>query len=314
MFNDSRKSTVFKIFTMRNRNLFLLLAFPLMLVACGENDDYKQTNSGLSYKHHLKNENERNAKIGDYISVDMVYKTETDSVLFDSRVTGQPMVLKIVESDYEGDIFEGFAMMSVGDSSSFMVDAEAFFSKNVKIDLPEFIQKGSKIKFDVKLLNIQSADDIQKEQEARMSKYVEDEQNMLAAYLQENNISQAPTPSGMYLLESLKGKGKKAERGKMVKVNYTGRLLDGTIFDTSIEAEAKNAGLYNPQRQYGPLDFELGAGQVIRGWEEGIGYMNVGGKATLIIPSSLAYGPSGAGGIIAPYSTLIFDVELVDVK
>jgi FKBP-type peptidyl-prolyl cis-trans isomerase FkpA len=315
MFNDSRENPGFNLkFKMRKKSLFLLLAFPLMLASCGENDGFNKTKTGLNYKHHLKNDGEKQANVGDYISVNMVYKTETDSVLFDSRVTGQPMVLKIAESDYEGDIFEGLAMMALGDSSSFMVDAEAFFTKNVKIDLPEFIQKGSKIKFDVKLVNIQSVEDIQREQDARLEKFRQDEIDLLNFYLQENNISQTPTSSGLFYVETIKGKGKKAENGKMVKVNYTGKLIDGTVFDTSIESEAKKAGLFQPQRQYIPLDFELGAGQVIRGWEEGISYMNVGGKATLIIPSTLAYGPSGAGGIIEPYSTLIFEVELVDVK
>lgn len=72
--------------------------------------------------------------------------------------------------------------------------------------------------------------------------------------------------------------------------------------------------MYDERREpYGPLEFPLGQGRVIPGWDEGIGMMKVGGEARLIIPSSIAYGPSGAGGIIKPYSTLIFDVELVDV-
>ncbi|MBA2581778.1 MAG: FKBP-type peptidyl-prolyl cis-trans isomerase [Bacteroidetes bacterium] len=138
--------------------------------------------------------------------------------------------------------------------------------------------------------------------------------SQLTAYLEKNNIVQTPTPKGLYYIETVKGTGKKAEKGKMVKVNYTGRLLDGTVFDTSVESEAKKANVFDPQRPYAPLDFQLGAGMVIQGWDEGISYMNVGGKATLIIPSNLAYGESGAGGIIPPNTTLVFEVELKEVN
>jgi peptidylprolyl isomerase len=85
-----------------------------------------------------------------------------------------------------------------------------------------------------------------------------------------------------------------------VKVHYTGKLLDGTKFDSSVDRGE-------------PFGFTLGKGQVIKGWDEGIGLMNVGGKATLIIPSSIAYGDRDMG-TIPPYSTLVFDVELLEVE
>jgi peptidyl-prolyl cis-trans isomerase A (cyclophilin A) len=84
-------------------------------------------------------------------------------------------------------------------------------------------------------------------------------------------------------------------------VHYTGYLMDGKIFDSSIERDE-------------PIEFQLGRGMVIKGWEEGIALMQVGDKMRLIIPSELAYGPNGAGGVIPPNATLIFDVELVNVK
>jgi FKBP-type peptidyl-prolyl cis-trans isomerase len=108
--------------------------------------------------------------------------------------------------------------------------------------------------------------------------------------------------------------GEKPEAGDTVKVNYIGKLIDGTVFDTSYEDVAREAGIYNEQRQYNPIEIPIGRGRVIRGWDEGIMLLNEGSEATLYIPSGLAYGPRAAGAAIPANSSLIFDVELVEVK
>ena len=109
------------------------------------------------------------------------------------------------------------------------------------------------------------------------------------------------TESGLAYKITKKGSGPKAEAGKTVSVHYTGKLTDGTKFDSSYDRNQ-------------PIDFPLGQGRVIKGWDEGISLLNVGSKATFIIPPDLAYGARGAGGVIPPNATLIFEVELVDVK
>ncbi|GAA3784472.1 peptidylprolyl isomerase [Corallibacter vietnamensis] len=109
------------------------------------------------------------------------------------------------------------------------------------------------------------------------------------------------TDSGLRYQILQKGSGVKAEKGKTVAVHYKGQLADGTVFDSSYKRKQ-------------PLEFPVGMGQVIAGWDEGICLLNVGDKARLVIPSDLGYGSRGAGGVIPPNATLIFDVELVDVK
>ena len=109
------------------------------------------------------------------------------------------------------------------------------------------------------------------------------------------------TTSGLRYQIIQKGEGKKAEKGHTVSVHYKGQLADGTVFDSSYKRNA-------------PLDFQVGVGQVIAGWDEGICLLNVGDKARLVIPSDLGYGAAGAGGVIPPNATLVFDVELMDVK
>jgi len=109
------------------------------------------------------------------------------------------------------------------------------------------------------------------------------------------------TSSGLEYVEIEAGKGVQATAGKTVKVHYTGTFPNGKVFDSSISRGE-------------PIEFVLGTGRVIKGWDEGIALMKVGGKAQLVIPPQLAYGESGAGGVIPPNATLVFDVELVEVK
>lgn len=109
------------------------------------------------------------------------------------------------------------------------------------------------------------------------------------------------TDSGLRYKIEEQGEGAKAEKGKTVAVHYTGMLTDGTVFDSS-------------HKRNQPIEFPLGKGHVIAGWDEGIELLKEGGHARLVVPSHLGYGAQGAGGVIPPNATLVFDVELVKVK
>jgi len=109
------------------------------------------------------------------------------------------------------------------------------------------------------------------------------------------------TPSGLQYWDLKKGTGAVAKAGDSVKVHYTGWLTDGKKFDSSVDRNE-------------PFEFPIGQHRVIAGWDEGVASMKVGGKRTLIIPPELGYGARGAGGVIPPNATLMFDVELLAVK
>jgi FKBP-type peptidyl-prolyl cis-trans isomerase len=132
------------------------------------------------------------------------------------------------------------------------------------------------------------------------------ELDKLNKYIADNNITTQPKASGLYYIEILAGTGDRARSGGYVSVRYKGYFLDGTVFDQNLDTAD-------------PYTFPLGYGSVIAGWDEGISYMKEGGKAKLIIPSSLAYSSQeqpgiNGGPVIPPYTTLIFEVELVNVQ
>ncbi len=311
---------------MRTLNLILIISAMITFMACGtatEQDearddmerevlpgvsemDFEQTESGLGYVFHEQPGGDMPQE-EDILSMTMVYRLE-DEVLFDSRETGMPMFLPLVEPEYPGDIYEALSMMAVGDSASFLVDGERFFLETAGApELPPFLEPGDQLIFDIQLDKAMDEDAFAEEQQRMMEEMMEadmeraeQEEGLMMEYLAEEGITVEPTASGLYYVEEEAGDGPQPEAGDMVSVHYEGRLLDGTVFDSSYERGE-------------PIEFMLGQGQVIPGWDEGISMMNVGGSARLVIPSHLAYGDRGAGQAIPPFSTLVFDVELVDI-
>jgi FKBP-type peptidyl-prolyl cis-trans isomerase len=300
---------------MKKLKFMALIAFVAGVAACNKNskNGYQSTETGLQYKFYLQNSDARKPAIGDFAHMEISYFTDKDSLLFSSEKFGSKFVIKVEEPAYKGDIMEGIKMMAEGDSASFLVSADSFYVYNVGGMLPSDITPGSKIRFEIRMDRVQSLEELETEKRENARIQAEKEKQAIDNYLSENKITAQPLESGLIIIERVKGNGKKPQNGQLVKVNYTGKLLDGKVFDTSIEADAKAAGVYNPQRPYKPFEFTLGAGQVIRGWDEGIAQLSVGSKATLIIPSNLAYGPQDMG-IIPPNSTLVFEVELVGIN
>ena len=129
-----------------------------------------------------------------------------------------------------------------------------------------------------------------------------DELALLEQYIADNNITAQPTSTGLYVIDIKEGTGINPRLNQYVKVRYTGKLLsNGYVFDTTVTEDEDD----NEART-----FILG--NLIQGWNEGLGLMKVGGKATLIVPSSIGYGSLGSGNNIPPYSTLIFEIELIN--
>jgi peptidylprolyl isomerase len=162
------------------------------------------------------------------------------------------------------------------------------------IDKVEILRKGESAKNFNAVESFRQFNGAKAEREAAAKKQQEELLGELSQGFEKTN-------SGLRYKMISEGDGKKAEKGKTVSVHYKGMLPDGTVFDSSYKRKQ-------------PIDFPLGKGHVIEGWDEGIQLLKEGDKARFVIPSHLAYGSRGAGGVIPPNATLVFDVELVKVK
>jgi FKBP-type peptidyl-prolyl cis-trans isomerase FkpA len=259
---------------------------------------FKTSPAGVKYIFY-KDVPGANAKVGEVVVVHMILKTTKDSVLRNTFKEGAPVQAMVQKSQFKGSLEEAFLMLSPGDSAAFMVSTDSL--RKIGAQLPPEIEKGSSFIFVLKTEKVLTQEQILKEQKNMETKQSQIDSVFISDYVRANNLSAQRTPSGLNYVVREKGTGAQPQPGQTVVVHYTGKLLNGTKFDSSVDRGT-------------PFEFKLGMGQVIHGWDEGIALMKVGEKATLIIPSSSGYGPRGAGGAIPPNAVLIFDVELIEIK
>lgn len=283
------------------------------LISCNKSefDGFTKAENGLHYQFFTQDENGVKAVEGDGVSIKIVYALKgatKDSVLFDSKLNsedGSGTVRYILpKSSFQGSLEDAITMMAKNDSAAFIISADSFFLKTNKMTaLPPFAKPGDKLLITIKMVEIKTKKELeenQKKQQEEIAKLGEAEKPKLDQYLTENKITTAPTASGLIFIETQKGKGGAHPKATdEVTVHYTGTLIDGSKFDSSVDRGQ-------------PATFLLT--QLIPGWTEGIQLMTKGSKAKLIIPSSLGWGARGAGAQIPPFATVVFDVELIDFK
>lgn len=281
---------------MRTKSIFISILLFLLLGACN-NQKFKSHPSGLKYRFIIENKSAQKPQISDIIAFKFSYFDNKGNEIEASDFFRTQLQ---ASSHSGGAIEDALALMHVGDSAIFLIKAQDYFTKTRHIQVPSSIQPGSDLTFNIKLLNIISDKEFEVDrQTARMSGERE-EDRLLQDYLLKENIKVEPTISGMYFICKKDGTGAAAVPGRTVTVHYSGSFINGNVFDSSYDRKE-------------PFTFRLGVGDVIQGLDEGISKMKVGGKAKLIIPSSLAYGDEQVGPI-PPFATLIFDVELLDIQ
>ena len=276
----------------------------LTLSACGGN----KTENGLKYKILVKGTG-RTAQMGDLVKGILTLSAQ-DSILMTSGEESE-IILQIMESIFPGDLNEGLLVLHEGDSASFFMPIDSIEKYMGPGMMPDFVKK--ELVYTIKIDKLYTQAEYQEEENIRAAEAQELEDLAIAQYLQENNITVTPEESGIYFIETKKGKGNTVQQGQSVKVNYIGKLLNGKLFDTNIESVAKENGTYIPQRTYEPMSVLAGVGQMIPGFDQALTMMKKGSKATVIIPFRLAYGNRAVSEDIPAYSTLVFEVEMVEV-
>ncbi len=278
--------------------------FIVILIGCKSRSpypDYSEGSGGIYYKLIKIGELSKKAQYGDYITADISYLTMNDSVFFKGR-----RKLQLSSPGFTGSIDECFTMLAKGDSASFIISADQFFNKTLENSLPGFIKPNNMMKVSIGIIEIQTQSEYEKEKEAFL-RWIDDfgeyEKIVLQQFLRQEQLPVKATSSGMYYLKIHEGKGKKIALGDTITINYEGKFLNGKFFDSTIRSKQLFQFVYGTEWQ------------VVKGLEEAIGMMQEGEKAFVILPSDLAFGREGSStGIIPPYTSLIFEVEIIKVN
>lgn len=276
-------------------------------------EGFTKTESGLHYRFDTQNADARQVQKGDMLRGEMRLRLD-DETLFSN--IGDPGNLLVVADDrFQGDITEGLLMMHEGDRAVFAVDADKLAATLQPNQMPSSYRNGTgmKLYYEINLQSVTSAEELAAAKQQMLDKMETlkaEQQKALDDYIAEHNITTQPNADGLYVIVEKKGNGPKVQVGSQIRVDYTGYLLDGTIFDSS----NKQIAAQNDLEEHDALEFVVGMANLIKGWDDGIMGLPQGSKAKLIIPAQLAYGEKGAGDLIPPHAILVFDVEILSVK
>lgn len=256
------------------------------------------------------------SRAGQVLTVFMEFRTGRDSVLMKSRqMQPTPQPVGLPAQPLSGSLEEALGLLLPGDSAAFRFSADTVFAKTFRQAVPSFFKKsGNVLLVFASARELLTMDEMRARQEKLQAEFAKKEEALSAgqkakddaiiqAYLKKNHATARKTAGGTYYIIKKVGTGPTPQKGQTVRVLYRGTVLTtGQEFDSS----AKHGNE--------PIAFPLGAGQVIKGWDQGIAMLNKGTKAVLLIPSPLAYGSRGMGADIPANSVLRFEVELVDFQ
>lgn len=285
----------------------------------------KNQETGVLYKFERKNDEGRRVVEGDVI-IGRFWIKYGDSVINDgNRMHPQPIVAASADARvFEGDLVDGLLIMREGEICEFAFPRDSI--AKLMPQLPDYFTSDMYAFWKIEINELRTHEEMM-EEEARMREEQERlmaERSLMADSLKRveperieeglrtYGISNKMVDGVYFKQEFFANNNIKIEDGDQVKVHYVGRFLDGSVFDTSVEEEAKKSGRYQSNRPYTPLEFTVGKGMMIKGFEAGVKMMSLGDKAMVLIPSHLAYGDTGRGDI-PPASPLIFELEIIDI-
>jgi FKBP-type peptidyl-prolyl cis-trans isomerase FkpA len=300
---------------------YLLLATAVAFSACKES--YKKGDEGMEYKIIASGKGDV-LKAGQFIELHFVSVLsgggKKDSILNNSREQGAAQIMPFDSTQLPPAYFKLFKQMKNGDSLATRTLVDSMFKKQPE-SMPPFMKKGMYVLTNIKITNVyKTQEEADKARQAGMAAaeviakakaegLVKADDKTLTEYFEKNKIKAVKTPKGAYVEIIQAGTGAMLDTNSFTKVNYTGKTLDGKMFDSNVDP---SKGHMEPLSVNLTNDQSLGGG-VIPGMTDGLLMMQKGTKAKIYIPSGLAYGARGAGGDIAPNSNLMFEVEVLDI-
>lgn len=287
---------------MNRLSFIILVVLSILFASCSDNkfSGFKEGENHVLYKVHYKGNSEQIAHDSDWMKVHMDYRLE-DTILFSSKKNmEEDFIFPMIEPMFKGDIYEGLKMMGEGDSMTFAIVADSFFliTANLK-KLPDFVEPGEPMYFDVKLLERYTDEAYKAQQEKKNVQLRNNELFKLKSYLKENNITTEPLASGLVFIPLKEGYGKKPDTGEMCRLHLKVDILDGEHLYSNFGGD--------------PIDVEYGKNFDTKGFMQGIGMLNLGGKARFIVPSSIGVGEIGKESVPG-FTTIIYEVELLDIR
>jgi FKBP-type peptidyl-prolyl cis-trans isomerase FkpA len=296
--------------------------FCLLIVLCSAcSQSEKETLSGMKFQV-IKAGDGTVPKADQVLVFNFRLKDSKDSVWSDTYVDGMPAAIMIrdtVGMKQEDGIMQMLRMVSAGDSIHVKFSMKEFFRDFVKRPIPPGVDSTLNLMYQFKIDSITTREEVMAMQSRLLEKkqkvQLDKDLAIIDKFLADKNIQALKADAGLRYIMVKSGTGENAKSGQTVKVDYSGYMLDGTYFDSSVKSVAQEKGLYNPGREpYSPYDVTIDQTQVIKGWHEALKLMNKGSKMIVYIPSPLGYGTQYRSEVIKPNSILVFELEVVDLN
>jgi FKBP-type peptidyl-prolyl cis-trans isomerase FkpA len=297
---------------------YLLLASAIVFSSCQEK--FKKGDEGMEYKIISSGSGDL-LKTGEFMELHFttILSGKKDSVLNNTRDAGAPQIMPFDSTSLPPAYYKLFKQMKKGDSLSTRTSTDSLFKKQPE-SMPPFMKKGQFVYTNIKIVNIYKtqaeADSARKLSmvaaeaigKAKAEALVKEDDKTIAAYLAKNNIKAVKTTNGVYVETTQAGAGAVLDSTVFVKINYTGKTLDGKMFDSNTDP---SKGHLEPLTVNLTNDMSLGNG-VIPGMSEALRTVQKGAKGKMFIPSGLGYGARGAGADIPANANLVFEFEVLE--
>ncbi len=263
--------------------------------------------SGIEYKFLKDAPGTQYPAAGNFIEANLLTRLGEDgTILFDSRTMNdnKPVQFQVQAPQFKGDVIEGVMKMTPGDSAMFLLSIDSLAKVGQQIPNAK-LGEGQKLVYIIQLVSVKTQEQVEKEKKANAAVQTGIDDKLIQEYLKKKGIKAMKTASGLYYKIDREGTGATVKAGEQATVNYSGRTLNDSTFDSNVDPAFQHVQ---------PFSFNVAGHQVIPGWDEGVQLLKKGTKATFFIPSTLAYGERSPSPKIPANSVLVFDIEVTDVK